>query len=417
MKIRRLLVFMSVIVAVVIGLYSGCAEFRRALVDTFSGTYGPVAALPLPPPVYDGKDSLRARIPIRITSVANGVNRPTDIQFDPSRPEVMIVLEQEGAMRWFDLEETRQGLVKRYDVLSVSEQGLLGMAFHPRFPEIPRYYLNMTVRSGNRDVTRIVEVELGPPADLREARIIRERTLLDVEQPYQNHNAGQLVFGPDGYLYIGLGDGGWAGDPHNHGQDLSTLLGSMLRIDVNSSGEKPYGIPPDNPFVDTPGVPPETWAFGLRNPWRYSFDQSGRLIVADVGQNLWEELDILEAGKNYGWRIREGRHCYDPPEDCEKEGLVDPFYEYGHDEGLSVTGGYVYLDDDFPRLQGLYVFGDFQNGRLWALQLPEGNASASEPYTLGRWEMLISTFGRDPKGKVYIAEFGHGVIYRIDPQG
>jgi len=393
----------------------GCAEFRRTLVETFSGSYDPLAEPPIPPPAYDGKDSLRERIPIRLTPVATGVNRPTDLQFDPLRPEVMIVLEQEGRMRWFDLGERTQGTVKTYNVLSVSEQGLLGMAFHPQFPGVPKFYLNMTVRDGNRDVTRIIEVELSSPGDLRTSRIVHERTLLDVEQPYQNHNGGQLAFGPDGYLYIGFGDGGWAGDPHNHGQDLTTILGSMLRIDVTQSATAPYTIPADNPFLHEHGVPPETWAYGLRNAWRYCFTPDGRLIAADVGQNKWEELDIVESGKNYGWRFREGRHCFDPAEDCPEEGLIDPFYEYGHDEGVSITGGYVYLAEDFRQLKGLYVFGDFQMGRLWALRIPDQNSTASEPFTLGRWEMLISTFGSDPNGKVYVAEFGHGIIYRIDP--
>jgi len=398
--------------------FAGCTEVRRVLVEKFSGSYGPLD-VDLPPPVYDGKDVQRQRIPIKMTPVATGIKRPTDIQFDPFRPEVMIVLEQEGTMKWFDLFEQKEGIVTRYDVLSVSEQGLLGMAFHPNFPEVPYFYLNMTVANKGRDVSRILEVQLAPPADLRNPQIVEQRTLLDVEQPYQNHNAGQLAFGPDGYLYIGWGDGGWAGDPHNHGQDLRTMLGSMLRIDVREVDGKPYGIPEDNPFIGQPNVPPETWAYGLRNPWRYCFDPNGRLIVGDVGQNLWEEIDIVEKGKNYGWRFREGGHCYDPPIDCPEEGLVDPIYEYDHDEGKSITGGFVYLADDFPALKGLYVFGDFETGRLWALKLPDESEVEvmPEPFTLGRWPFLISTFGQDPNGKLYLAEFGQGIIYRIDPQG
>ena len=397
--------------------FFGCSDVRRVLVETFSGTYDPATELPLPPPVFDGKDAQRQQIMIELTPVVSGANRPTDIQFVRSQPEVMVVLEQTGSMKWFDLVQRTQGTVKHYDVLSVSEQGLLGVAFHPDFPDSPCFYLNMTVKSNGRDVSRILEVQLDTPVDLRDAKILDERVLLDVEQPYQNHNAGQLAFGPDGYLYIGWGDGGWAGDPHNHGQDLSTMLGSMLRIDVRASGRQPYTIPPDNPFIGTSGVPPETWAYGLRNPWRYSFDQNGRLIVADVGQNLWEEIDIVEKGRNYGWRLREGRHCFEPPVDCPGEGLVDPTYEYGHDEGKSITGGYEYLADDFPELHGLYLFGDFELGRIWALKLPVANASLEEmvePFALGRWEMLISTFGRDPLGKVYAADLGHGIIYRID---
>jgi glucose/arabinose dehydrogenase len=399
-------------------LLTACSETRRTLVATFSGAYDAGSALPLPPPTYDGPDATRTRIPVALTMVAAGLKRPTDIQFDPSRPDLMIVLEQEGAMKWFDLAAGTGGLVKEYPVLSVSEQGLLGMAFHPAFPERPLVYLNMTVRRGDMDVSRILEVTFAPPADLRKATIESERIVLDVEQPYQNHNAGQLAFGPDGYLYIGWGDGGWAGDPHDHGQNPMTMLGSMLRIDPAPSEELPYTIPPDNPFVDSSGVLPETWAIGLRNPWRYSFDPTGRLVVADVGQNAWEEISIIERGGNYGWRTREGRHCYDPAVDCERADLLDPIYEYSHDEGESITGGYVCLAGNVPALKGLYVFGDFVSGRLWALPLPAESRPTKEMpevFTLGRWQILVSTFGRDTSGRIYLAEFGNGAIFRIDP--
>jgi glucose/arabinose dehydrogenase len=402
------------VTAIVLATGLSCTETRRILVETFSGSYDTAGTLPPPPPVFDGKDAARKRISIHLTPVATGLSRPTDIQFDPSRHEVMIVLEQTGTMKWFDLKNQRTGTVKQYEVLSVSEQGLLGLTFHPSFPDTPLVYINLTVRDGDRDVSRVLELRFRPGADLRYDPVLRERVVLDVEQPYQNHNAGQLAFGPDGFLYVGWGDGGWAGDPHNHGQDASTMLGSMLRIDVAPGTGNAYTIPPDNPFVDNPVALPETWAIGLRNPWRYSFDSRGRLIVADVGQNTWEELNIVEKGRNYGWRFREGRHCYDPEVGCPEEGLVDPFYEYDHGEGQSITGGYVYGATDFPELQGLYVFGDFVSGRMWALRIPAHAGDAVEPFALGRREMLISTFGCDPRGKVYVAELGNGVIYRID---
>ncbi len=397
----------------------GCSETRRTLVATFSGTYEAENSLPLPPPLFDGKDSSRARVAISLITVASGLNRPTDIQFDPSRPELMIVLEQAGTMKWFDLAQRTNGVVKTYDVLSVSEQGLLGLAFHPEFPKEPLFYLNMTVRKGDVDVSRILEVTLAQPGDLRQATIEGERVLMEVQQPYQNHNAGQLAFGPDGHLYIGWGDGGWAGDPHDHGQNALTMLGSMLRIDVTPNDTSAYTIPSDNPFIGDPSALPETWAIGLRNPWRYSFDPAGRLVVADVGQNAWEEISIVERGGNYGWRLREGRHCFEPPDNCERDDLIDPVYEYGHQEGESITGGYVYLAEDFPQLKGLYIFGDFVSGRLWALPLPEDSLpkeSMPEAFSLGRWQILVSTFGRDPGGKVYLAEFGNGAILRIDPK-
>lgn len=395
---------------------TGCSETRRTLVATFSGSYGAEQEAPPAPPVFDGRDSTRRRIDVQLTPVARGLARPTDIQFDPSHPELMIVTEQTGSMKWFDLSSGKAGMVHSYDVLTVSEQGLLGFAFHPSFPDTPLVYFNMSVPSGDADVSRILEVRFGMPVDLRNPTISGERVLLDLEQPYQNHNAGQLAFGPDGYLYIGWGDGGWAGDPHDNSQNPANMLGSMIRIDVRPAGAEPYQIPADNPFLDNPDALPETWAIGLRNPWRYSFDTSGRLIVADVGQNKWEEINIVEAGGNYGWRLREGRHCFDPEEDCWKETLVDPIYEYDHEEGASITGGYQYLADDFPELNRLYLFGDFITGRLWALELPErSDQNADEPFTLGRRDILISTFGRDSGGKVYLTDFTRGVIYRIDP--
>jgi glucose/arabinose dehydrogenase len=231
-----------------------------------------------------------------------------------------------------------------------------------------------------------------------------------VDQPYGNHKAGQLAFGPDGDLYVGFGDGGSEGDPQGNGQNTHTFLGKMLRIDVNhrDSG-KAYAIPQDNPFVNTSSFLPEIWALGLRNPWRYSFDSQGRLIVSDVGQDTWEEIDLLEKGRNYGWNIREGKHCYHPPQGCRTQGLTDPIYEYSHDEGIAVIGGYVYDGKAIPSLSGKYVFGDFGSGRLWALTLPD----ASDVFALGRWGVSISTFGRDLQGELYLADYTSGKIYHI----
>jgi glucose/arabinose dehydrogenase len=403
------------VLTVLIG-FAGCSDIRRTLVHLFSGGYEAEGPLTRLEPVFDGKDTGRRRIDVSLLPVAANIAQPTDIQFDPARPHVMVVLEQTGAMKWFDLDAQRSGAVMSFDVATVSEQGLLGMAFHPQFPGQPFFYLNLTPSSG--DISRVVEVELKPPADLRTPEVVNTRTVLEVRQPYQNHNAGQLAFGPDGYLYIGWGDGGWMGDPHDHSQNPATWLGSMLRIDVRPSEGRGYSIPPDNPFIDHESAAPETWAYGLRNPWRYSFDEDGRLIVPDVGQNAWEEINIVERGKNYGWRLREGRHCYNPPSDCPTEGLVDPIYEYGREEGLSLTGGYVHTDEYFPGLYGKYIFGDFISGRIWALDLPEDSAPAPampEPFALGRWPLQISTFGRDPHGRLYVADYGRGVVYRIDP--
>lgn len=396
-------------------VFVGCVEVRRVLTELFSGSYGPPDEIPELRAEFTDADEQRPRIAIQLTPVARGFDRPTDIAFEPSNPNLMIVLEQGGAMTWRDLARGDSGVVRKFDVATVSEQGLLGIAFHPAYPDSPLFYLNLTPPEGT--LSRILEVRLQKPASIRTSRIERMRTVMEVEQPYQNHNAGQLAFGPDGYLYIGWGDGGWIGDPHNNGQNPSTLLGKMLRIDPRPTATAQYIVPPDNPFVGSTTTRPEIWASGLRNPWRYCFDRRGRLIVADVGQNAWEELDIVERGKNYGWRCREGFAPYDESEACTGP-FADPFYVYGRDEGQSITGGYEYRADDFPALAGLYVFGDFISGRIWALQLPEDPGARVAPqrvYALGRWPLQISTFGRDAGGKLYLADYGLGVVYRIDP--
>jgi glucose/arabinose dehydrogenase len=234
--------------------------------------------------------------------------------------------------------------------------------------------------------------------------------LLEIRQPYRNHNGGLNLFGPDGMLYIGMGDGGSAGDPHNNGQRLDTLLGKMLRLAVD--GGAAYRVPGDNPFVDRPGARAEIWAYGLRNPWRFSFDRvSGRLFVADVGQNAIEEVDIVERGGNYGWNIMEGSECYGA-QTCDKTGLRLPIAEYGHAQGCSVTGGYVYRGSRIPGLVGRYIFGDYCSGRLWTLAEETG----------GRWGMAawlptglaISSFGEDQHGELYVVDH-RGAVYLLSP--
>ncbi|HHO50385.1 MAG TPA: dehydrogenase, partial [Deltaproteobacteria bacterium] len=226
------------------------------------------------------------------------------------------------------------------------------------------------------------------------------------------HDAGQLAFGPDGMLYVGLGDGGFRNDPLGAGQDRSTLLGSMLRLDVRTPGR--YAVPDDNPFVGIAGVRPEIWAYGLRNPWRYSFTPDGRLVVADVGQNTWEEIDLVSRGDNLGWSLREGSSCFEPPKGCPTVDLTDPIYTYGRKDGGSVTGGVVWTAPG--PLQGRYLFGDFSTGRLWALRLPQPGAAAgqAEVTALGRFDLRPSAFGRAPDGRVWVAGFARGAIYQIE---
>ena len=350
------------------------------------------------------------------TVVARGFPRATDIQFVPGLAGAAVVLQQTGEARLLTVPATGAAgagsspLVFEVEVHSYSELGLLGLAFHPRYEQNGLLYVNYTPKGPLR--TRIAEWKLERER-LGKERAKELRVLLEVEQPYSNHNAGQLAFGPDGMLYIGLGDGGSADDPHGHGQNLGTLLGSLLRIDVDRRDPGlPYAIPKDNPFVQRAGARPEIWAYGLRNPWRYSFDPRGRLIAADVGQNHWEEVDIVERGANLGWNRREGRHCFPIGSSCDAKGLVDPIFEYPRSDGISITGGYVYEGKTLSELRGKYVFGDYGSGRIWALDLPEANKPATAR-VLGVWPRTIATFGRDAAGEIYAGDYASGEILRL----
>ena len=285
------------------------------------------------------------------------------------------------------------------------ERGLFSFAFHPDFSENRRLYVHYTDNSGDSVIAQYsVSATNSNFVDPQ-----TERILLTIPQPFDNHNGGQINFGPDGYLYIGMGDGGSGGDPFNHGQDLATLLGSLLRIDVD--GGTPYAVPADNPFVNTAGAEPEIWAYGLRNPWRFSFDRlDGRLFLADVGQNEIEEVDLIERGGNYGWKIMEGSECYSPSQNCNQTGLILPIAEYTHDEGTSVTGGYLYRGESIRDLYGKYIFGDYGSGRVWVLtEQSNGSWNRTEVLQSG---LFISSFGEDEEGELYLVAIT-GAVYRI----
>ena len=282
-----------------------------------------------------------------------------------------------------------------------NEEGLLGFAAAPDYEQSREFYVYYTAGNPRRSVIERYRAS-GASADPASAQLIME-----VPQPYSNHNGGALAFGPDGMLYIALGDGGSGGDPQNHAQDTDTLLGSILRIDV-SSGEG-YAVPPDNPFANGGGAP-EIWAYGLRNPWRITFDRAtGDLWTGDVGQNAYEEIDRIERGGNYGWNITEGPACFSPPEDCDRTGLIEPRAWYGHDDGSSVTGGYVYRGAALPELHGWYVYGDFGSGKVWAV---DSSSDDSAPVLLMESDRSIASFAEDPAGELYIVSF-EGAIYRI----
>ncbi|MER3418866.1 MAG: glucose dehydrogenase, partial [Chloroflexota bacterium] len=299
-------------------------------------------------------------------------------------------------------------------VRSGGEQGLLGLAFHPGFgPAEDRFYVNYTDRAGDTVVS-----EFRRSADPDRADPATERVLLRIDQPFANHNGGMLAFGPDGYLYVGTGDGGSAGDPFDSGQRLDTLLGKLLRIDPEPGPAGPYTVPPDNPFVGSAGARGEIWAYGLRNPWRFSFDRrTGQLWIADVGQDRYEEVDRapegLGRGANYGWARMEGRHCYPSGESCGggSSGFVLPVAEYGHDQGCSVTGGYVYRGTAFPALGGVYLFGDYCSGRIWGLA--SGGPDEQAPVLLLRSGRSISSFGEDDAGELYLTDLADGSVWRV----
>jgi glucose/arabinose dehydrogenase len=295
-------------------------------------------------------------------------------------------------------------------VTSDGERGLLSVAFHPDYALNGLFYVNYTNTGGHTVVARYSVLPQNPNRANQSSAV----PILAINQPFQNHNGGQLQFGPDRYLYIGTGDGGSGGDPNNRAQNLGDLLGKMLRIDVN--GVSPYAIPPSNPFVGHPGVRPEIWSFGLRNPWRFSFDRaSGDLWIADVGQGKWEEIDYQPAasigGENYGWRRMEGSHCFNPPSNCNTGALVLPVIEYDHDSGCSVTGGYIYHGTMSPRLNGMYIYGDYCSGKIWgATRNADGSVTTRELLDVS---FNISTFGEDVNGEVYVGGYSNGTLYRI----
>ena len=286
------------------------------------------------------------------------------------------------------------------------EEGLLGLAFDPQYADNGHFYVYYSASGPRRSVVS----RFSASADGR-AGPGSERVLLEVAQPFSNHNGGQIAFGPDGYLYIALGDGGSRGDPQENGQDLGTLLGSILRIDVSTvDSTGAYAVPSDNPFVGHSGARPEIWAYGLRNPWRFSFDRAtGELWTADVGQNRFEEVDIIRPGLNYGWNIMEGEECF-ARSDCDRTGLEIPVAEYGREDGCSVTGGYVYRGSSLPSLYGAYVYGDYCSGRIWALR--HDGDEVTEHMQIVDSGLRIPSFAEDAAGDLYVLSFD-GTIYRL----
>ncbi len=328
----------------------------------------------------------------------------------------IFVVEQPGVIRVFDNDSTANSTSIFLDIRSRvddsgNEMGLLGLAFHPDFASNGFLFVNYTTSSDGPRRSVISRFS----SDGNQADANSELVLIEVNQPFTNHNGGMLAFGTDGHLYISLGDGGSGGDPQNNAQNLSTLLGKILRIDIdNTDPGLNYAIPPDNPFANAnDDTRKEIFAYGLRNPWRFSIDaQTSQVWCGDVGQRDWEEIDLIENGGNYGWRIMEGTHCFNPPSNCDMTGLILPVKEYGHTNGrCSVTGGYVYRGDRRPELRGAYIYGDFCSGDIWMLRYDNGAVTADS--LLLRADASIASFGIDEQNELYLVGLG-GNIFRFN---
>jgi hypothetical protein len=347
---------------------------------------------------------------VALVELADGLEQPLGITHAGDGSGRLFVVEQVGTIRIYTggalLDDPFLDVSALITTPAASEQGLLGLAFHPDYDSNGYFYINYTDADGD---TMIARYSVSADPDLADPD--SGLPILTIEQPAANHNGGQLQFGPDGYLYVGMGDGGGAGDPEENAEDVDTLLGKLLRIDVDSA--TPYAVPPDNPLVGAPGLD-EIWAYGLRNPWRFSFDRlNGDLFIADVGQWTYEEVNLQPAGDtqlhNYGWDIMEGAHCFEPASGCNTSGKVLPILEYDHGLGCSITGGYRYRGGD-PTLYGKYIYGDFCSGRIWSANENSGSWASTLELDTG---VMISSFGEDDAGELYVADYGGGRLYGI----
>lgn len=344
-------------------------------------------------------------------------NQPVALRQAPGDGNRWFVVEKSGVVRVFANDAATMTSDVFVDINArvdpSGEGGLLGIAFHPGFPATPYVFVSYTRTSSPlvSYISRFSSPDNGVTLDPG-----TEQVLFTVEQPFSNHNGGDLAFGPDGLLYASFGDGGSSNDPQGNGQNTSTLMGTIVRIDVDSAS--PFNIPPGNPFAGnglcTQGIGaapcPEIFAWGFRNPWRMSFDTvTGKLWTGDVGQGSWEEVDVVELGQNYGWDVREGAHCHEPATGCA-ETTVDPITEYARGSGGSVTGGYVYRGSSIADLVGWYVFGDFVTGTLYAV--PEDSAIGTAPEIMDQTGLNISSFGQDVDGEIYVVNYG-GSLHRV----
>lgn len=352
---------------------------------------------------------------LRVTPIARGLSLPTEIVAPPDGSGRLFIARQHGLISIIENGEVQPEpfLDIRSKTYAGAERGLIGLAFSPSFALNGEFYITYVTRPGaGSTIVARYRVPPGQPTADEES----EEIILRLDHPNEIHYGGTLRFGPDRFLYVGLGDGGSALDEDGNAQNLDSLFGKILRIDVESV-RKPYGVPASNPFLATPGARPEIWAYGLRNPWKFSFDTLyGDLYIGDVGQAKQEEIDFQPAsspgGENYGWNIMEGAQCAIGP--CETPGLTTPIHTYGRDDGGSVTGGFVYRGSAIPSLVGTYVYGDFVSSAIWGLTYSDGQWRNRLLYAS---DFQISSFGQDESGEIYAADYENGVIFRIDPVG
>jgi len=345
--------------------------------------------------------------PIELLPVVGGLNQPVFVTSALDGTNRLFIVEQPGMIKVLPPGATlpRQFLDISPKVLAGGERGLLGLAFHPEFRTNGRFFVDYTRQPDGATVIAEYRASTADPNVADTA----EKILLTIPQPFPNHNGGMLAFGPDGYLYVGMGDGGSANDPGNRAQDPRVLLGKILRLDINAGGTAPYASPPTNPFAGNGQGRGEIYALGLRNPWRFSFDRTtGQLYAGDVGQNEVEEIDVIRLGANYGWRVLEGTRCTNlGPLPCDTPSFAPPVTEYLHEGGrCSVTGGYVYRGTRGSLPSGTYVFGDYCSGEIFFL-------NGSDPARLTDTDLTISSFGEDESGELYVASLNNGTVYRI----
>ncbi len=410
----------TTIITTALALVSGCATNDDRVVDTVNdlGTTPFPTAAPTPtvagettPPTEPTTPEVTVPLvagAIVLTPYIDGFQAPVDIAWRVGDPAIYIV-DQPGVITPVVNGVSGAPALDISDLVACcGEQGLLGLAFHP---DQSLAYVNYTDSAGDTVVAEyVVEADGVFNAGSR-------RTVITIDQPYPNHNGGDVAFGPDGMLYIGMGDGGSGGDPERHALAPNDLLGKMLRIDPLASGDQPYTVPADNPYVGVEGTRAEIWSYGLRNPWRFNFDsETGDLWIADVGQGDWEEVNVARVSEgggravNFGWSAFEGTHPYNS--DQGTAGAVPPIYEYSHDDGCSVSGGAVYRGDAIPSLRGWYLFSDYCTGNVWALSAVPGGAPAV--VTLGN-AGSVSAIVEGPDGELYVLSYGDGIVLRIDP--